>query len=234
MKTLATLALLLLALPAAAQEITLDSVTWTIDPACPGTGADDTVEVTLAWSDLTPGGVFHVERGQQTTATSCPFFVQSWSVGFTESSGTTTFTVQETTEVHKAFRWRAIWSSGGSARVRDFLIEPPGGGDTCFEPPEAPDCSEPFLDIEDEPQIGDLGASWDLSGSDISVLSFDAEGESANRTDDPVAGTDTYVVAWPGDCPCSLVALVSHAADTQPFLIGNATPVAFWTRVETP
>lgn len=225
MKRLAPLALLL-ALTLPAQEITLQSVEWTIDPDCPGTGGDDTVEVTLTWEGMAQGKTFHVERAQQTTPSSCPHTVESTSVSVNVPEGSVTFTAQETTEIHKAFRWRLLWTVSGSLRVRDFLLEPPGGGDNCFEPPDAPDCPTPALTILDEPQVNTQGATWDLGGEGVSVIAFDASGETAFRDDEPSG--DTYAVTWPGPCPCPLVALVAEEPSDTSFFLGNGGTLALW------
>lgn len=123
-----------LSLQAQDSGIRLTRVTWAIDPECPGTGADDLVVVTLRPVDLGPDPEWTVELAHQTSALSCPHWTGSWSV----SGGQTSFRYRLATEVHKAVRVRATWDGGS----RDWILEPPDGGDTCFPSPEAPVCQE--------------------------------------------------------------------------------------------
>lgn len=226
MKGLTLTLALLLPFPTQAQELTLSLVEWVIDEDCPGTENDDTIEVRVDWEDFPEDAIFYLERAVQVTATSCPEFVQVRSV-IRGAADTMTFKDSMTTATHKASLWRLIWfDEEGTTRVRDFLFEPPGGGDTCAPPPLAPDCPEPSVSVLDEPQIDPSGASWDLGG-EVSVVAFDASGFNVSRTEDPIPLTDTYLVSWPGPCPCTLVALSTD--DPQPaFALGNGEPLILW------
>lgn len=228
-KAFLAIALFALSGPLLAQEVVLRSVSWTIDPACPGLAEDDLVEVSFAYSGFTPETVIYVERSRQTTETSCSRFVEVYSLaGFQQTSGTLGFVVPETTSLDKAFLWRVIVTvngSPGTVRFHDFLIQPPGGGDTCLPPPVAPDCPAPAVTVLDEPQLTEDFLFWDLDGPDPAVLVFDRTGSLAARDDEPAPGTSTYSVAWPGDCPCSAIAIAEHGSDFPHHYVGSGSPL---------
>ena len=118
---------------ASAGEVQLIRVTWLIDQDCPGVGNDDDIIVFLDPVGLGDNPTYSVWVGPQTTPLSCPYWQNGWTI-----AGDAPISLRHklTTQLYKAVRIRASWEGGS----RDWIIEPPDGGDTCWSAPEAPNC----------------------------------------------------------------------------------------------